>query len=173
MQQTINIRCNWNELGEIRHKLCDALRHVENRSQWNNLFFGIARHMNSLHFSIEGTVAPAPATPPPTPRAKRHAVVEEDKTPPTTSEATEEPKPKPETWLQKKVAILTVVEYIKETEQQTKNDAATQTDPVADEESKTLSEYSTVIFGPCPTAKDGARSVKCVQVGYGKIRQLK
>lgn len=36
-----------------------------------------------------------------------------------------------------------------------------------------LSTSTTVLFGPYSLIKDGRRSVKCVQVGDGNIKQMK
>ncbi|VDN03573.1 unnamed protein product [Thelazia callipaeda] len=53
---TINIRCNWDNLEEIRRDLCHAIQRCDDFMLWKNVTFGIARYKNDLHFSIKATI---------------------------------------------------------------------------------------------------------------------
>ncbi|VBB30059.1 unnamed protein product [Acanthocheilonema viteae] len=198
--RTINIRCNWNDLHEIRERLCASLQKCANRLHWKTLSFIITHYSSSLQFSIQATVSPSMKFE----KEQKLPVlssIQEEKEKTKLLEAKKEisdwpiQTSKPEAENQLEVVAPTIQksemieskknllsEQIQEQEEtpnaingQQKNrcNVATQIDLKVGTELQKLSASTTVFFGPYLLIKDGTQSVKCVQVGDGNIKQIK
>ncbi|KAK6114419.1 hypothetical protein QQG55_55990 [Brugia pahangi] len=142
--RTINVRCNWNDLHEIRRRLSASLQKCAKRLHWKTLSFVITHYNDSLHFSIQVTL---PAT----------LISGKKQNPPAPSPIQEEQKQVQE---EKRTSNIS---------KEQRKDAGMQIDLEVGAELQQLSGFTTVLFGPQPPT-DGAQSIKCVQVGDGKIQ---
>ncbi|VDK75878.1 unnamed protein product [Litomosoides sigmodontis] len=207
--RTINIRCDWSDLHEIRRRLCSSLQKCSNRLHWKTLSFVITHVDNSLQFSIQATAQPSLnsqkeqtlPTPPPSVQQQheslKQAVLHDAKiqvtdwpiqasTPNQSKIAT--PSKDINSIVQSGTTVTAEsenhlsqqIQEVKQTpiasseQRSARRDVATQIDFKVGTELEKLSTSTTVLFGPYSLIRDGrSRSVKCIQIGDGNIKQLK